>query len=78
MWAVNKCAQGVNLGLICPLLCNFSGIILGMKSVKYFDGKTYEWIGLSRQRSFSGKVCILTFFLRADQLKIMSLNTTFP
>jgi phosphatidylserine synthase 2 len=38
------------------LVCNTIGIYLGMKSVKYFDGKTYEWIGLSRQRSFSGKV----------------------
>ena len=27
-----------------------------MKTVKYFDGKTYAWVGLSRQKSILGKV----------------------
>lgn len=77
IWAVNKSAEGVKLRLICPLFCNSSGIYLGMKSVEYFDGKTYEWIGLSRQTSFSGKVCVLTFKLPVERLKIVSPNTTF-
>lgn len=37
-------------------LCNWIGIWAGMKTVKYFDGKTYAWVGLSRQKSIIGKV----------------------
>jgi hypothetical protein len=36
------------------------GIWAGMHTVRHFDGKTYEWVGLSRQRSIMGKVCSLT------------------
>lgn len=38
------------------LICNWFGIWAGMKTVRYFDGKTYEWVGISRQRSIMGKV----------------------
>ncbi|XP_039122836.1 CDP-diacylglycerol--serine O-phosphatidyltransferase 1 isoform X2 [Dioscorea cayenensis subsp. rotundata] len=34
------------------LLCNW----FGMRTVRYFDGKTYEWVGISRQPSVFGKV----------------------
>jgi len=34
-----------------------AGIWAGMHTVRYFDGKTYEWVGLSRQPSIMGKVC---------------------
>eukprot|EP00850_Spirogloea_muscicola_P004982 SM000022S07196 [mRNA] locus=s22:442584:446086:- [translate_table: standard] len=37
-------------------LCNWLGIWAGMKTVQYFDGKTYKWAGLSRQPSFVGKI----------------------
>ncbi|KAG0629677.1 hypothetical protein M758_1G121400 [Ceratodon purpureus] len=33
-----------------------SGIWSGMKTVKYFDGKTYNWVGVSQQKSLYGKV----------------------
>ncbi|KAE8726058.1 CDP-diacylglycerol--serine O-phosphatidyltransferase 1 [Hibiscus syriacus] len=32
------------------------GIWAGMHTVGYFDGRTYEWIGISRQPNISGKV----------------------
>ncbi|XP_002970056.2 CDP-diacylglycerol--serine O-phosphatidyltransferase 2 [Selaginella moellendorffii] len=38
------------------LICNWFGIWSGMKTVRYFDGKTYEWVGLSRQPTIMGKV----------------------
>uniref|UniRef100_A0A804UCB8 CDP-diacylglycerol--serine O-phosphatidyltransferase n=2 Tax=Zea mays TaxID=4577 RepID=A0A804UCB8_MAIZE len=38
------------------LICNWFGIWAGMHTVRHFDGKTYEWVGLSRQRSIMGKV----------------------
>jgi phosphatidylserine synthase 2 len=38
------------------LICNWFGIWAGMKTVRYFDGKTYEWVGISRQPSIMGKV----------------------
>lgn len=34
-----------------------SGIWAGMRTVRYFDGKTYEWVGVSRQPSIICKVC---------------------
>ncbi|KAL6620659.1 hypothetical protein ACP70R_035798 [Stipagrostis hirtigluma subsp. patula] len=37
------------------LICNWFGIWAGMHTVRYFDGKTYEWVGLSRQPSIMGK-----------------------
>ena len=38
--------------------------------MKYFDGKTYAWVGLSQQKSIFGKVCIFlgAFFLPISQL----------
>ncbi|MQM08997.1 hypothetical protein Taro_041856 [Colocasia esculenta] len=33
-----------------------SGIWAGMRTVRYFDGRTYEWVGISRQPSIIGKV----------------------
>ncbi|CAM6047906.1 unnamed protein product, partial [Sphagnum compactum] len=38
------------------LICNWIGIWAGMRTVRYFDGKTYAWVGLSRQTSIMGKV----------------------
>ncbi|GAB2280019.1 heat shock protein Pss1 [Dionaea muscipula] len=38
------------------LICNWFGIWAGMHTVRYFDGKTYEWVGLSRQPNIIGKV----------------------
>nr|CAB3472472.1 unnamed protein product [Digitaria exilis] len=38
------------------LICNWFGIWAGMKTVRYFDGKTYEWVGLSRQPNIISKV----------------------
>ncbi|CAI0431839.1 unnamed protein product [Linum tenue] len=38
------------------LTCNWFGIWAGMCTVRYFDGKTYEWIGISRQPNIMGKV----------------------
>ncbi|GMP83540.1 hypothetical protein CsSME_00037417 [Camellia sinensis var. sinensis] len=32
------------------------GIWAGMHTVRYFDGKTYEWVGISRQPNIMGKV----------------------
>ena len=34
-----------------------SGIWAGMHTVRYFDGKTYKWVGISRQPNIIGKVC---------------------
>ena len=36
-----------------------AGIWAGMNTVRYFDGKTYEWVGISRQPNVIGKVCLL-------------------
>ncbi|XP_076956055.1 CDP-diacylglycerol--serine O-phosphatidyltransferase 1-like isoform X1 [Bidens hawaiensis] len=38
------------------LICNWFGIWAGMHTVRYFDGKTYEWVGISRQPNILGKV----------------------
>ncbi|MQL89622.1 hypothetical protein Taro_022199, partial [Colocasia esculenta] len=38
------------------LICNWFGIWAGMRTVQYFDGKTYEWVGLSRQPSIIDKI----------------------
>ena len=35
----------------------FVGIWAGMHTVRYFDGKTYEWVGISRQPNIMGRVC---------------------
>ncbi|XP_047972994.1 CDP-diacylglycerol--serine O-phosphatidyltransferase 1-like isoform X1 [Salvia hispanica] len=38
------------------LICNWFGIWAGMRTVRYFDGKTYEWVGISRQPNIISKV----------------------
>ncbi|GJX58924.1 CDP-diacylglycerol--serine O-phosphatidyltransferase 1 isoform X1 [Tanacetum coccineum] len=38
------------------LICNWFGIWAGMHTVRYFDGKTYEWVGISRQPNILGKL----------------------
>lgn len=38
------------------LICNWFGIWAGMKTVRYFDGKTYDWVGLSHQPDILAKV----------------------
>ncbi|KAL9254747.1 CDP-diacylglycerol--serine O-phosphatidyltransferase 1-like protein [Drosera capensis] len=38
------------------LICNWFGIWAGMRTVRHFDGKTYEWVGISRQPDIMGKV----------------------
>ncbi|CAA6665448.1 unnamed protein product [Spirodela intermedia] len=38
------------------LVCNWFGIWAGMRTVRYFDAKTYEWVGISRQPSIICKV----------------------
>ncbi|XP_073284464.1 CDP-diacylglycerol--serine O-phosphatidyltransferase 1-like isoform X3 [Primulina huaijiensis] len=38
------------------LICNWFGIWAGMHTVQYFDGKTYEWVGISRQPNIMSKV----------------------
>ncbi|MBA0743860.1 hypothetical protein Gogos_006514 [Gossypium gossypioides] len=46
--------------LHCSYLVNIFdllvGIWAGMHTVRYFDGKTYEWVGISRQPNIIGKV----------------------
>lgn len=49
--------------LVCALsgyeinrLLYIAGIWAGMHTVRYFDGKTYEWVGISRQPNIMGKV----------------------
>jgi phosphatidylserine synthase 2 len=37
------------------LICNWFGIWAGMKTVKYFDGKTYNWVGVSQQKTIIDK-----------------------
>ena len=44
-----------------------SGIWAGMRTVRYFDGKTYEWVGISRQPNIIGKVCSVTTALQLLQ-----------
>ncbi|KAE8707253.1 CDP-diacylglycerol--serine O-phosphatidyltransferase 1 [Hibiscus syriacus] len=38
------------------LTYNWFGIWSGMHTVRYVDGKTYEWVGISRQPNIMGKV----------------------
>uniref|UniRef100_A0A0D3ESJ9 CDP-diacylglycerol--serine O-phosphatidyltransferase n=1 Tax=Oryza barthii TaxID=65489 RepID=A0A0D3ESJ9_9ORYZ len=40
--------------------CWWDSIWAGMHTVRYFDGKTYEWVGLSRQPSIMGKLVKFT------------------
>ncbi|KAL0296680.1 UNVERIFIED_CONTAM: CDP-diacylglycerol--serine O-phosphatidyltransferase 1 [Sesamum radiatum] len=38
------------------LICNWFGIWAGMRTVRYFDGRTYEWVGISRQPNIMSKM----------------------
>ncbi|KAL5718340.1 L-serine-phosphatidylethanolamine phosphatidyltransferase [Ranunculus cassubicifolius] len=38
------------------LICNWFGIWAGMHTVRFFDGRRYEWVGISRQPNIFGKV----------------------
>ncbi|XP_022775909.1 CDP-diacylglycerol--serine O-phosphatidyltransferase 1-like isoform X2 [Durio zibethinus] len=43
-------------GIILDILtCNWFGIWAGMHTVRYFDGRTYQWVGISRQPNIIGK-----------------------
>ena len=58
------------LCLFSSVTC-FAGIWAGMRTVRYFDGKTYKWVGLSRQPNIIGKVSlafISTYFRSYIQL----------
>jgi phosphatidylserine synthase 2 len=37
-------------------LCNSVGIYFGMKTVTFFEGRTYDWTGMERSNGLSGKV----------------------
>jgi len=37
-------------------LCNSVGIYFGMKTVTFFEGRTYDWTGMERSKGLSGKV----------------------
>lgn len=54
-WLV--CLFGVYLFIKFFSFENIAGIWAGMHTVRYFDGKTYEWVGISRQPNILGKVC---------------------
>lgn len=43
-------------------MSNLTGIWAGMRTVKYFDGKTYAWVGLSRQKSIFDMVSSFSSF----------------
>lgn len=51
----------MNDSLCCLILV---GIWAGMYTVRYFDGKTYEWVGISRQPNIIGKV---RFFVQPQE-----------
>ncbi|KAF8399059.1 hypothetical protein HHK36_014925 [Tetracentron sinense] len=46
--------------LLDILICNWFGIWAGMHTVRYFDGRTYEWVGISRQPNIISKVCSIS------------------
>lgn len=52
------CASGRSSTVLCSHALHRScpGIWAGMKTVKYFEGKTYTWVGISKQPTLSGKV----------------------
>lgn len=53
-----------------------------MHTVRYFDGKTYEWVGISRQPNIIGKVCfeliILDYSFLLASLLLIDTNLWFP
>lgn len=59
-----------------------AGIWAGMHTVRYFDGKTYEWVGISRQPNIIGKVCfeliILDYSFLLASLLLIDTNLWFP
>jgi hypothetical protein len=48
-----------------------------MHTVRYFDGKTYEWVGLSRQPSIMGKVCSLKNTLTDQWMPCLMIQLQF-
>ena len=48
-----------------------------MKTVHYFDGKTYEWVGLSLQPSILGKVCKCSAILVPNSICGIFLTTFY-
>lgn len=69
-----KPSQGESVELVCVYLkalisitC-FAGIWAGMRTVRYFDGKTYKWVGLSRQPNIIGKVSLSLIFYQETKL----------
>lgn len=63
----------------------YAGIWAGMRTVRYFDGKTYEWVGISRQPNIMGKVCpvkcyiLVVYCIRAlRNIRYTRLHNTCP
>lgn len=60
-------------GLLCTkitYLISYAGIWAGMCTVRYFDGKTYEWVGISRQPNIMGKVCPVECYLGCISVRV--------
>jgi hypothetical protein len=55
-----------------------SGIWAGMKTVRYFDGRTYDWVGLSRQPNIISKVCLSNVQANGLCCKALSDAGNFP
>lgn len=50
-------------GYVTMFVFCFTGIWAGMRTVRYFDGRTYEWVGISQQPNIMGKVRNFASFL---------------
>lgn len=53
------CLASKMLWITVVIVLILVGIWAGMYTVRYFDGKTYEWVGISRQPNIIGKVGFL-------------------
>jgi hypothetical protein len=62
----------------CFSYFNIAGIWAGMHTVRYFDGKTYKWVGLSRQPNIIGKVCFFPFWFVLSPFIPLCSNLWFP
>jgi len=49
-----------------------------MHTVRYFDGKTYKWVGLSQQPNIIGKVCfsVISYFIKLECLIPIEIEIT--
>jgi len=49
-----------------------------MHTVRYFDGKTYKWVGLSQQPNIIGKVClsVISYFIMLECLIPIEIEIT--